>query len=339
MKPTKRHLTLPAIAVTALVVAACGGGGGSGITTTTPTAVSLTTTNAKVVSAEILNSSETVQGTTVGPTILTGVSVSASKSDFNYPAFVVQQLTKVQALGGGPSTTLNGVIPTTNVTCYTNGMANGDWTLSGNDPDNSNDVTAGDTVNISYNNCVEDGVSVNGSISMTITQLTGDLTTPPYTLGVDATLTTLSVIAGGHSATSSGEITMLIEEDGSNNETYELSGSSLSSSVAGKTVTLTNYSYEFLLNESTGAYSYRLQGTLANAAIGGSVTYTTITPFTGTDPDDPTAGELHITGADGSQAWVTADSGGTTVYIDVDADGDDTAETQITTDWTELANL
>jgi hypothetical protein len=336
MKPIKRHLTLPALAVPALVIAACGGGGGDGGGTTT-TGVSVTDTNAKAVSAEVLESSETVQGTTAGPAILTGVSVSAPASNFNYPAFVVQQLTKVQALGGVPSTALSGVFTTRTIGCSTSG----EWTISGSDPDNSGDViTVGDTINISFSNCVEDGVSVDGSISMAITQLsTGFTGAPPYTLGVDTTLTNLSVNVGGHSATSSGDMTMLIEEDGSNNETYELSGSSLTSLVAGQTVTLTNYRYDFSLNESTGAYSYSLLGTLAKAAIGGSVSFTTITPLTGTDPNDPTVGELHITGANGSQAWVTADPDGTRVFIDVDVDGDGAAETQITTSWSELESL
>ncbi len=331
MKSIKRHITLPALAITALTIVSCGGGGGGG---TSSNPISLTSGNAKPVSAEILDSSDTVQGATAGTAVLTRGSVATS-SDFTYPEFVVQQLIQVQNLGALPPQTLNGVIPTQTVNCTTSG----DWTISGTDADNTNTITSGDTINLSFNSCVQAGVTVNGSIRMTITQLTGDLVSPPYTLGVTITLTNMSVTTSGHSATSNGDMSMLIAEDGSNNQTYQLSGSSLSSTVLGQTQTLTNYAYAFALNDVTGAYTFSLQGTLANATIGGSVTFTTVTPFTGTDPNDPTAGELHIVGAGGSQAWLTADPGGSVVYIDVDADGDNTAETQITTSWAELNSL
>jgi hypothetical protein len=337
MKSIKRHLTLPAFAVTTLVITACGGGGGGGGVSGTPTTeVSLTTTNAKAVSAEVIDSSNTVQGTVAGPAVLTGVSISASTSDFSYPALVVQQLTKVQALELLPSANLSGAIATTVLSCSTSGQL----TLSGSDPDDSNDITTGDTINIAFEDCVEDGVTVDGSISMAVTDISAGFDgTPPYELDVVATLTNLSVSTSGYSATSSGDITMGIEDDGSNNETYDLSGSTLTSTVGGQTVVLTDYRYQFSSNSDSGDYSYDLQGTLASAAIDGKVSYTTTTPFAGTDPDNPTAGELHVTGANGSQAWVTADSDGATVYIDVDADGDDTAETQITSSWTELESL
>ncbi len=333
MKSIKRHITLPALAITALTIVSCGGGGGDGGGTSS-NPISLTSGNAKPVSAEILDSSDTVQGATAGTAVLTRGSVATS-SDFTYPEFVVQQLIQVQNLGALPPQTLNGVIPTQTVNCTTSG----DWTISGTDADNTNTITSGDTINLSFNSCVQAGVTVNGSIRMTITQLTGDLVSPPYTLGVTITLTNMSVTTSGHSATSNGDMSMLIAEDGSNNQTYQLSGSSLSSTVLGQTQTLTNYAYAFALNDVTGAYTFSLQGTLANATIGGSVTFTTVTPFTGTDPNDPTAGELHIVGAGGSQAWLTADPGGSVVYIDVDADGDSTAETQITTSWAELNSL
>jgi hypothetical protein len=335
MKSIKRHITLPALAITALTIVSCGGGGGDGGGTSS-NPISLTASNAKPVSAEILDSSDTVQGTTAGPAILTRGAVNPEASDFNFPEFVVQQLAQVQALGTPPNTTLAGAI----ISPYTYSCtSSGQFTLSGNDADGSGDLTAGDSVTLAFASCIESGVSVNGSISMTITQLTGDIINAPYTLGVDVTLTNLSVSVSGHSATSNGDMSMLIAEDGSQNQTFELSGNSLTSWVLGQRETLTNYLYEFALNDVTGAYTFSLQGTFANTTIGGSVTYTTVTPFTGTDPNDPTAGELHIVGSGGSQAWLTADPGGSVVYIDVDADGDGTAETQITTSWAELDSL
>ncbi len=336
MTRIQRHLRLPALAIATLVIASCGGGGG-GDDTPSYNPVSVTSSNAKPISKEILYSSETVQGATAGPAVLTAVSVSPSSSDFSFPEFTLQQLTRIQALGAVPNATVSGAAITP-VTYNCSGS--GTWTLSGNDADNSSSLTVGDSVTLRYSNCVESDVTVNGVLSMLFTQLSSGFTgDPPYTLGVRVTLTNLSVSTSGHSAISNGDMTMLIADDGTGNESFDLSGNSLVSTVSGQSSSLTNYRYELSLNDNTGAYSFSLQGTLGNATIGGSVTYTTTTPFTGIDPDDPTAGELHFIGAGGSQAWLTADSDGINVYIDVDADGDGTAETQVATTWSELDSL
>ena len=89
MKSFKRYFTPTTLAITTLVIAACGGGSGGGGGTTPTNPVSLTTSNAKAVSAEILDSSDTIQGATAGPAILTGVSVGTTANDFNFPKFVV----------------------------------------------------------------------------------------------------------------------------------------------------------------------------------------------------------------------------------------------------------
>ncbi len=334
----QRHLRLPALAVATLVIASCGGGGG-GSDDTTPTfnPVPLTTSNAKPVSAEILDSAETVQGASAGPAILTAVSVDASGSDFSFPEFVVQHLSAIQSLGIIPNSTVNGVVfgPDT-VTC----SGGGNWTITWNDADNDTELSVGDSITLAFSNCVETDVTVNGSMTMGITQISAGFTGfPPYILGVSVTLTNLSVVSSSHSASSNGDMSMLIADDGIGNENFDLSGGSLSSTVSGHSVTLTNYLYEFDLNDVTGAYSISLQGTLASTDIGGSVTYTTLVPFTGIDPGDPTAGQLHIVGAGGSQAWLTAEGDGINVSIEVDADGDGTAETFVPTTWTELESL
>ncbi len=335
----QRHLRLPALAIATLVIASCGGGGGGGSDTTLPSAVSVTTSNAKPISAEILDSAETVQGAAAGPAILTAVSVSPSSADFSYPEFVVQQLGRIQEMSVVPSTLNGAVITATTFDCTISGT----WTISGNDADNSGDLTVGDSITLSFSTCVETDVTVNGSMSMTITQLSGDITNPSavYALGVNVTLTNLSVSVSGHVASSSGDMTMVISNDGSGGESFTLSGSSLSSTVSSQTVTLANYLYDFALSDA-GPYTISLQGTLASATIGGSVSYTTITPFTGNEfvgSGDPTAGELHIVGANGSQAWLTAQPDGSTVLIEVDNDGDNVVDTTITTSWSELDSL
>ncbi len=336
------HITSKSTAIlisllTALVLAACGGGGGSTSIGVPTAGVSITTSNARPVSAAVLDSVDTVEGSTAGVGILTGVSAVSTANDFNYPDFVVSQLNKLLSqellVGGG----ITGVAISETYSC-----TSGSFTVTGNIAD-VNTLTAGDTLTISFSNCSDSGVVINGSMSMTFTQVSAGFDGfPPFTLGINVVLNNFSVNDGGYVATANGDMSMLLSVDASGNESMQLSGSSLSSSAGGEAELLTNYAYEMQYS-SSGAYSVSLQGTLASTKIDGSVSYTTITPFTGNDfvgSGNPTAGELHITtSADGSQAWLIAQPDGVNVQIDIDTDGDGIVDDTVMTTWTELQSL
>ncbi|MEJ2453014.1 MAG: hypothetical protein P8103_02500 [Candidatus Thiodiazotropha sp.] len=326
--------------LTALVLAACGGGGGGGGVpgTNVPTAgVSITTSNAKPVSAAVLDSVDTVEGSTAGVGILTGVSVVSTTDGFNYPDFIVSQLNKLLSqdmLVGG---NLSGVAISETYNC-----TSGTFNVTGNIAD-VNTLTAGDTLTISFSNCSDSGVVINGSMSMTFTQVSAGFDGfAPFTLGINVVMTNFSVNDSGYVISTNGDMSMLLSVDASGNESMQLSGSSLSSSAGGEAELLTNYAYDMMYS-SAGAYSVTLQGTLASTKIDGSVSYTTITPFTGNDyvgSGNPTGGELHITtSADSSQAWLIAQPDGVNVQIDIDTDGDNTVDETVMTTWTELQSL
>ncbi|MCU7920760.1 MAG: hypothetical protein KZQ95_20755 [Candidatus Thiodiazotropha sp. (ex Epidulcina cf. delphinae)] len=342
MESTKTRATLSIIAITTLLITACGGGGdndGDGGGSTPTTGVSLSTSNAKPVGAAAVNSVDTVQGMTGGTTVLTGVSVNAPGSDFNFPDFFVQQLGWFSALDNLPNENITGVAISESEACANGGSVS----LSGN-VNNLNVLTAGDTLTLSFNNCNMAGAVTNGAMSLTITQITpnfdGD---PPYTLGLDVVLTNLSVNDGGLVATGSGDMSMLLAIDSAGNESMVLAGASLTASASGQTETLSNYRYEITINDLTGSYSISLQATFASTEIGGSMSFTTITPFSGNDfigAGDPTAGQLHVTTSiDGSQLWLIAQPDGINVQIDIDTDGDNNVDSTVMTTWAELESL
>ena len=71
--------------------------------------------------------------------------------------------------------------------------------------------------------------------------------------------------------------------------------------------------------------------------LGGSIFYETTLPFTGTEPDDPDAGQLVLTGAEGASIVLNAIDI-VNVEILVDADGDGTTDVTIQTTWDVMKN-
>ncbi len=346
MKTFNSIIKFLAIMATTLMLSACGGGGGDnslGGGTNVPTAgVSITTTNAKQVGAAAVGSANTVQGAASGASALTGGSVDTAEGNFNYTGFIVDQLTNLLAQDALLSSGLTGVAITDYLPCTNNGINSGGINITGN-VSVSGQLNPGDSLTLTFSTCNDNGVVLTGTMSITFTQISAAFDGyPPYTLGITVQLTNFSVSAGGLVITSNGDIAMLMEEDSSGNETFQLSGSSLIAASGAYSEVITNYAYNFQYSAS-GAYSATMQGTLATTQINGSISYTTITPFTGNDyvgTSNPTAGELHITtSADNSQAWLIAQADGNSVVIDIDTDGDNVVDNTVYTTWTEMENL
>jgi len=351
MKSAKFTTATLFFAITALLLAACGGGGGGGGSTAVPTApaagVSITPDNAPLISAQVIRSADIIQGFLVVGDVLPSVQVNPSGTEFNYSDFFVQQLRRLPALALSSSdVSVTGiVIPTRREPCDFN---HGSMLISGEVTD-PNVLTVDDRITIQFFDCELAGIILNGTISMTITDLAGDFENeiPPYTLGVDVVLTVFSVEAGGQVAYADGDMSMLLSVNVINDENLVLSGNSLTAWSGSEVETLTNYNYD-LTWEADSDYSIGLEGTLASTVIGGSVSFSTTTPtaiptpFTGNEILDanPTAGALRITtSADASQALLSALNNGIDVYIEVDADGDGIYETLIQMTWAELEAL
>ncbi|MEN8166123.1 MAG: hypothetical protein ABFR65_01435 [Pseudomonadota bacterium] len=340
MKFARSYLSVLSVVLTVLLFTACGGGGDdSSVVTDTTTGVSITPTNAKAISAKAVSSVDTVEGSTTAADFVTGVSISLPDSGFTYPELVLRQLERLPTLASQSDTgSVTGAVTSETFDCTDGGTV----TLTADVVD-PNALTVGDTITVSYNNCTESGVVLNGAMSITMTEVTGTLDgIPPYALGFKVIFTSLSMSDGSLVVTTDGDMSMRLSDDGTGNESLLLSGNAFTTSTADVVESMTNYRYDFEVNSISGAYSLDMQGTINSTEIGGSVSFVTLETFTGNDfgvTDNPTAGVLLITGIDNSQARVTAQPDGTNVQIEVDADGDGMFETIIMTTWTELESL
>ena len=186
--------------------------------------------------------------------------------------------------------------------------------------------TVNDTITVTYNNCQEFGVITDGTMTMTITQASDNFDgTPPYNLTIDLVFNDLSSedVNLGLVSTSNGDIAISIREDLTGNMSIMIQGNSLTQQWEGEVETLSDYLIELTTNWNTGDFSLDLNGNLDSTMIGDPVSFITTTLFTGNDSmENPTAGVLHVTNIDNSQALLTALADGVSLQVEVDADGD-----------------
>jgi hypothetical protein len=342
MHNIKTFFLTQAFFLTALIISGCNdGGSNSSNTPAAPTAdYKISTSNAKPITATALASVAAVKGLPIQSGTLSRGAGKATSGEFDYSDFITDQLALIQVqsqlLGRGIPSVAK-VSTGKALDCYVH--------ITGDIADESN-LTVGDTLTFTFDSCTYDtDVIVNGTIGITLTQISEDFTgKPPYELGIDTVFTDFTVDDHGSVYTSNGDLSMLITENASGDTTKQVNGTSLSiffgSSTKNNTLTLTDYLID-LTEYSSGDYSVSQQGTieLAIPFISIGATFTTITPFTGnhnTGSGDPTAGELHLIGAAGSQAWIIAQPDGVNVQIDIDIDGDDTVDATVMTTWAEL---
>ena len=141
---------------------------------------------------------------------------------------------------------------------------------------------------ITYNNCAMNGYAINGSLHVIS-----------------------STTSGVKSGTATGSLTV----------TYN-----------GETFTISNISTAISKDDNTKDYSKDFGMALSTSLLpGGNITIDTITPFSGNElnsPDNPTTGEMVVTGSMNTKVKLTANDNNS-YTLDADTDGDDIYETPI----------
>ena len=241
------------------------------------------------------------------------------------------------------------VIPSTTEECAISGT----MTISGTIADETvTFISPGDTLNISLNDCNDgDGEVANGNMAIVIVDGVDFDFTPPYDFTFDITLTNFSIteIASGETFTGNGDMTLseMVTADALFIET-EVSGSRLSVTEPGETLTLKDYWVRGTLDVALGdAYTADSSGrsdccaTLESIVLGGTVDFHNTQPFEGIGDNFPYTGVLLITGA-----VAPSGIGNTSVEMTaldefcvdllIDENGDGAGDVGITTTWESL---
>ncbi|MFZ2649627.1 MAG: hypothetical protein WA210_05925 [Burkholderiaceae bacterium] len=313
-------------------LSACGGGGGAPAPAVPTSPATVNAANAASVSSEAYKGGDTLAsgGDLSGSAV--GAVVAPSGASFSLVRFTSDKLRWLASLEAAPLQVVTGAVTTITRQCPGGGTS----ARTFDDKDNNNRLSTGDTVSVIFTNCVEGTDRVNGSFSLDNVTVTGrpGIDTA-WNAGVTATFGNLAVTSGGTLLGSvNGGFNLALTTTDGNNITHTINGTSLTATEGSNTRTLTGFTATLELRRSPPAYSYTSSGTLASSRLGGTLTYQTPTPFAGVGTDFPSSGRLLVTGANNAGVRFTAV--GSTVTLEVDANGDGAYETSFNRTWAEL---
>lgn len=318
----------------ALALSACGGGGGgagSPAATSASTLSYIASTDAQKAATLGYSTSALISQSSSSLTdIVTGVSLAPAEVGVVTP---VLGLVK-RAFHADGASLLTGV--TVSNACTGGGTVTINATLH-----NQNGFSNGDTLTMTANNCVENGDTMNGALSIAVSGVSGDLVnTSTGAVTLAAQFTNFSVTTGSTADTLNGDMKIGINATSANNMSLSISGTSLQtteqkSGATVATLTLAAYSVTGSVQGTTvtAAANFSLSG---NGNGLGQLAYTVknLQPFVGTTTSDlPTAGALIV---NGNVSSVTATVVSNGVRLDYSAKGDGVITQTNTVAWSDF---
>lgn len=311
---------LLASAVT-LGLAGCLGGEDDTSTTTsnTTTATAITTDNALDIAGGATSSYSAIKRSGDLANTLTGYDIRSSGTQ-SAAAQAIRQLAAAEALPRAGLTT------STDVPCSGGGTIKVTTVYA-----RVSSRSVGDSTELVFNNCVENGQTGTGSVKLTYTALTGTQGTAPYSYSIDARFTDLKYARSETEwARSNGTLAIKQSYETSSTAT-DVSTSSfvIDGQVSAKTVrlTLSNMTARTVLTNSTGVLALSFDETMALTLPNGQqlsgLRLQSLQDVTINSDSMTASGQILVTGSSGK---LRITFGNDQAAIEVDANGDGTYE-------------
>lgn len=330
---------LVAAVIGAFVLVGCGGGGSGGISAPAAAAptVTITATNQGTVARAMAEGSlafgQSQPFATTGGTTAQSIGTAPMTLRTGVLQSVVQR-GLVAAFGPRRSVSIASATRPAATSSSTDPCSvSGSITTTVSDADNSQSLSSGDTLTLTFNQCQDSsGDVVSGGMIFTIgsvtsgvagnVQFSGSLAFAQLTDSSGTRLANIQGSVGVAAAITSTSFQMAL--------TVGANALTVTSSAPGYTDTIVyEPGMQLAVTATDGAVTQSdvtLNGSFTASSIGGRVVVETVLPLRqlGTDAD-PSSGQVVVTGASGTHLRVTALSA-TSVQLELDADGDGTYE-------------
>lgn len=280
------------------VLAGCGGGSSSssGPQGSTVSKVSINSTNQSTITNAAIESA--TQSLTAGALdSVGGVQISSAPLNDRILNNLADFAFKKIAENRNAPLSVSGAVVAT-YTCTTSGNITFDT-------DGSN-TTAPTYFTIAYNNCVESGITQNGTVSLSsllITPSTGTPTSISASFAFNYTISNASNSAGIY-----GGFTIAASGIGSANRNDSISGTSLNFKYGSQYETLSNFAFVSTYNDTITPHGYSdtVNYTFASDVILAGFDFSTISPLVRNVGDvKPRSGQVIIAGASNTKLRVT----------------------------------
>lgn len=203
-------------------------------------------------------------------------------------------------------------------------------------------VSTGDTALVSADNCVDGDNKANGAISLDFNDVTGTPSSrSAWSATITLTFTNFTFEEGDEADTANGALTLDYDQTAARTATFSLTGDELQllSADAG-TMTdrrLSGFNTSGSLNGDVLTYrtAFTLSGEDLPRLGDGPYTVATSTDFVQQEGSNPSQGVLTVTASDSSSLRLTT-LDPTNVNLALDANGDGTADLDMTTTWEAL---
>lgn len=320
------------------VVVACTlaltGCGGDDDSTPQPTLTAITEANAAQVSSVVYQAASVLfDVASSSGSLPVGAAVSAasarSGSGLGLASFAAGQLRAATSRPLPAATGAVGAAFQETFAC----TGGGTRTESVDDADGNEATSAGDTLTLTFVNCIEEGSTANGALSFRFT-LVSDAS-----IGARATFSNFVLNDGTDVIGANGGFDLTVTENPGVSEVYEIAGDSLTSSLNGDEHTLTGFTGSAATDFALGTVTYTFKGGVSDSSNGIAVNAETVNAFVARVVDDyPASGTLRSTGAGKSQALLEALSA-TLVRISADPEGDGSFTAPVEWSWSALEDL
>jgi hypothetical protein len=314
------------------LLAGCGGGGGGQDASSgqnSQKSLGLNERNYVGVSQSVMDGSDSLSVlASTNSALLVGTQVSAQAE---WMPALLSQIRKVKTFTAQSPAHLAGAVTSESIACDVSGSI----VVSFNDANGNEEVDAGDSLSMRFNECVTSEGRLNGSFDALFNRVADGSV---FSIDTSMRLQDFSVVAGSASAKATGDMRLKLE-DRSDRTIVEVSGNDMKSSttLAGVTNVLALSNYASTLVDTFSVDSQTFQGVMSlgsfdNQRVSVSTTQTWLMQ---SGASYPYTGQKVITGNAGSTLRLTALSS-TRVLLELDANGDGVYEKSETRLWSSL---
>lgn len=296
------------------LLSACGGGGGGGTGNSSAALLTITPSNYEGIATDSMAGANGTADTSSLGVNLIGAQISQSGSVGLKKVVLSTANTVLKNWAAFNQPSLTGAVIQETLSCTGGGTVS----ASVDDADDSQSLSSGDTARARFINCSEDGMTINGSLTITVNSFSGNM----FSSGSANLSMSFNNLTAGSDAID-GSLNLVINQTNQSTSTVSLTMPNITFTTGGYSLTYNDMNLTASTNGSTT--SLTMTGNVSSGRYGGSVDVSTPAALT-IDSSNRVTGNILMTGNNGTKVRIMG-QGTTSILIEADTTGNGTYNT------------